>query len=80
MLLIVAVILPTVCLLWFMNEAIDNERLVTRQKLITFYSNRLGEAMAGIDQDWAARCARFGQDESAHPYQEFVTAAGQNGM
>lgn len=79
LLLIVAVILPTVCLLWFMNEAIENERLVIRQKLVTFYKNQLNEAMRSIDDDWAARCARFGQAESTHPYQEFVAAAGQDG-
>jgi len=78
LLLLVAVILPTVCLLWFMNEAIDNEHLVIRQKLITFYQGQLDETMRSVDKDWARRCRRFGQDEAVHPYQEFVVAAGQN--
>ena len=34
LLLAAAVILPTVCLLWFMNQAVRNERLAVRQKLI----------------------------------------------
>ncbi len=34
LLLVIAVILPTVCLLWFMNQAIKNERLAVRQKLV----------------------------------------------
>jgi signal transduction histidine kinase len=38
LLLAAAVILPTVCLLWFMNQAVKNERLATRQKLIDFYT------------------------------------------
>ena len=79
LLLVVAVILPTVCLLWFMNEAIDNERLVIRQKLITFYKNQLDETMRKVDQDWAGHCRALGQDDPAHPYQEFVAATGQNG-
>jgi signal transduction histidine kinase len=36
-LLAAAVILPTVCLLWFMNQAVRNERLAVRQRLETIY-------------------------------------------
>ncbi len=39
-LLIVAVVLPTVCLLWFMSQAIRNERLAVRQKLVDTYTKR----------------------------------------
>ncbi|MFH1884411.1 MAG: hypothetical protein ABIL62_17085 [Planctomycetota bacterium] len=31
LLLAIAVILPTVCLLWFMSRAVKNERLAVRQ-------------------------------------------------
>ena len=40
LLLAVAVILPTVCLLWFMTQAVRNERLAVRQKLIDVYTKR----------------------------------------
>lgn len=40
-LLAVAVILPTVCLLWFMTQAVNNERLAVRKKLEILYGNRL---------------------------------------
>ena len=40
LLLLVAVILPTVCLLWFMGQAVKNERLAVRQKLIDVYTKR----------------------------------------
>ena len=79
LLLFVAVILPTVCLLWFMNEAINNEQLVIRQKLITVCNSRLQDATDKIDQDWAARCQLLGQDETIAPYREFVAAAGTSG-
>lgn len=36
-LLATAVILPTVCLLWFMTQAVKNERLAVRQRLQTWY-------------------------------------------
>lgn len=40
LLLISAVILPTVCLLWFMTQAVKNERLAVKQKLIDLYTKR----------------------------------------
>ncbi len=40
MLLAAAVLLPTVCLLWFMNQAVKNERLAIRQKLIDHYQKK----------------------------------------
>ncbi|MCF7955910.1 MAG: HAMP domain-containing histidine kinase [Phycisphaerae bacterium] len=38
LLLAIAVILPTVCLLFFMTQAVKNERLAVRQKLVDTYS------------------------------------------
>jgi signal transduction histidine kinase len=40
LLLAVVVVLPTVCLLWFMTQAVKNERLVVRQKLVDLYTKR----------------------------------------
>lgn len=40
LLLAITVILPTVCLLWFMTQAVRNERLAVRQKLIDSYVKR----------------------------------------
>lgn len=39
-LLAVVVVLPTVCLLWFMSQAVKNERLVVRQKLVDVYTDK----------------------------------------
>jgi signal transduction histidine kinase len=43
LLLAIAVILPTVCLLWFMTQAVKNERLAIRQKMIDTYTKRSQE-------------------------------------
>ncbi len=43
MLLAIAVILPAVCLLWFMTQAVKNERLAIKQKLIDSYTARAQE-------------------------------------
>lgn len=49
MLLAVAVILPTVCLLWFMSQAVKNERLAVRQKLIDIYRSEIKNIFAKMD-------------------------------
>ncbi len=55
LLLVVAVVLPTVCLLWFMNQAVRNERLVVRQKLTDVYRGQLDSLTRRIDQVWSTR-------------------------
>lgn len=50
LLLATAVILPTVCLLWFMTQAVKNERLAVRQKLIDVYTKK-AEYFFGEVQD-----------------------------
>ncbi|MHC4752947.1 MAG: sensor histidine kinase [Planctomycetota bacterium] len=53
LLLAVAVILPTVCLLWFMSQAVKNVQLAARQKLITLYEERLDKASQETNQSWS---------------------------
>ncbi len=44
MLLAIAVILPTICLLWFMSQAVKNERLAVKQKLIDFCNDKINSS------------------------------------
>lgn len=53
LLLAAAVILPTVCLLWFMTQAVKNERLAMRQKLETVYTEQCKNA---IDDSYIQLC------------------------
>jgi signal transduction histidine kinase len=55
LLLAIAVILPTVCLLWFMSQAVRNERLAVRQKLTDVYQQRLEIMSKRIDDLWSGR-------------------------
>ncbi len=57
LLLAAAVILPTVCLLWFMNQAVKNERLAVRQKLIDAYQPKLDKFIS----------------QSSHLWEEYIT-------
>ena len=52
LLLAVAVILPTICLLWFMTQAVENIQVVTKQKLVGIYQEKLGEAVVETGNLW----------------------------
>ena len=52
LLLAVAVILPTVCLLWFMSQAVKNVQIVTKQRLIKVYQEKLAEAAEQACDSW----------------------------
>jgi signal transduction histidine kinase len=79
LLLAVAVILPTICLLWFMNAVVDYERLVVRQRLTSVYKTQLAEVTGKVDARWAEHCRRLERRPSVHPYRQFVSGVGQNG-
>jgi signal transduction histidine kinase/tetratricopeptide (TPR) repeat protein len=76
LLLAVAVILPTLCLLWFMNAVVDSERLVARQRLTTVYKGKLAEVTGNLDDRWAEYCRGLMQEPPVHPYAQFVSAVG----
>ncbi|MBN1341134.1 MAG: HAMP domain-containing histidine kinase [Phycisphaerae bacterium] len=50
--LLLAVILPTVCVLWFMEAATSNERLAMRQKLQDAYQSKLDAVASACDGYW----------------------------
>jgi nitrogen-specific signal transduction histidine kinase len=71
-LLAVAVVLPTVSLLWFMSRVIANERLVVRQKLTALYQDKLTEASAKTESIFAARLASLDKiNPTVNPYSFF---------
>ena len=55
LLLAAAVILPTICLLWFMHHAVKNERLAVRQRVVDLYQNQFAETTANFDSFWHNR-------------------------
>jgi signal transduction histidine kinase len=52
LLLLVAVLAPTGCLLWFMNLAIRNERLAVRQQLEDVYRGHLESVRDDLNRFW----------------------------
>lgn len=50
LLLAIVVILPAVCLVWFMSQAVRNERLAVRQKLVDLYTQKFERTAERIDE------------------------------
>ncbi|MEM8994270.1 MAG: ATP-binding protein [Acidobacteriota bacterium] len=59
-LLLVVVLVPTLGVLWFMSQAMQNERLAVRQKLREVYQARLIEARNALETTWRGRLADLG--------------------
>jgi signal transduction histidine kinase len=66
LLLAIAVILPTVCLLWFMSHAVRNERLAVKQKLTDVYQQRLDSLSQRLDELWLDRVNMVGAKVAEH--------------
>jgi nitrogen-specific signal transduction histidine kinase len=79
LLLAVAVILPTVGLLWFISQVVNNERLAVRQKLTTIYKEQLEKTLHQTDTRLSKYYELLDNKEfQAHPYRKKLLAAGQN--
>ena len=55
LLALLAVLIPTACVLWFLNEAVQNERLASRQKLLEAYRGQLSTMRDRLDTYWRRR-------------------------
>jgi len=78
-LLAIAVLLPTICLLWFMIQAVRNERLAVKQKLTNAYEQRLEMLSGRMNDLWSARIGSVGQraESGLEPIEMFAHLAGQ---
>lgn len=78
LLLAIAVVLPTVCLLWFISQAVKNERLAVRQKLVTVYEGKLAEAAQKTDVAWSQSCKLLDEKTvEGHPYRTLLSIVGE---
>lgn len=59
LLILVAVLAPTACILWFMNEAMNNQRDAARQKLTEAYRGQLALVRDGLDTWWEKRAGEL---------------------
>ena len=79
-LLSIAVVLPTICLLWFMTQAVRNERLAVKQKLTNAYEQRLEILSGGMDDLWSRRISSVRQraESELEPIEMFAHLASQD--
>jgi signal transduction histidine kinase len=54
---LLVVLIPTACVLWFLNEAVRNERLAARQKLFAAYRLQLPLVRERLDAYWRRQAA-----------------------
>jgi signal transduction histidine kinase len=50
--LLLAVLVPSVCLLWFMNRAVRNEKAAVREELTAVYRDRLASVQGLMETNW----------------------------
>jgi signal transduction histidine kinase len=62
LLLLLAVLAPSVCLLWFMNQAVQNERLAVRQKLADAYRVNLSLVQQQLEDYWRQTASALDAD------------------
>ena len=65
--LAVGVLAPAACVLWFMNEAMANQRDAARQKLAEAYRGQLQLLRGRLDADWEERASDLGRQASSAP-------------
>jgi signal transduction histidine kinase len=81
LLLLLAVLVPSACLLWFMSQAVQNERLAVRQKLIEAYRGNLALVQDRLQKHLQEKVATA-RDELAtnSPAQVFADAVTRGGF
>ena len=72
-LLLFAVLVPAICLLWFMSAAMRNERFATRERLADAYRAQLASSQTRLEQYWKVTVAEL--EEIARTNSPAVTFA-----
>lgn len=65
--LVLGVFLPSACILWFMVEAMQNERLAVRQKVIDIYHNHLLDISQLWNEYWMEKAKIIDSLERQNP-------------
>ena len=70
--LLLAVLVPTACVLWFMTAAMRNERLAVRQRLSDLYRQRALDARSSLEAHWSQKTAALDADPDLSPARRFA--------
>lgn len=79
LLLSIAVLIPTACVLWFMSQAVANERFAVRQRLADVYRGQLETVRTQLGEHWRSRVAALSRSASRSPAAAFQQAVLEGG-
>jgi signal transduction histidine kinase len=79
-LLLLAVLVPAVCVLWFMGAAMRNERLAARQKLADAYRVQLSASQARLQKHWKETAAELEKLAAATSAPVAFAACARSGL
>ena len=80
LLLLVVVLVPTVGVLWFMSQAMGNERLAVRQKLSDIYQAQLVGLQQELQLYWQARSTELDVQDPALPASRVFAQRVRDGL
>lgn len=70
--LVLAALVPAICVLWFMSAAIRNEQLAVQQKLSSLYTSHLMTVQRGLESFWKDRATELESLATHPPAQRFA--------
>ncbi len=80
MLLVLLTLVPSACVLWFMNEAMTTESSSARQRVLEAYRGQLRLVRSRLDGVWRAQAARLNVEGGAEPgFARLITGEGADG-
>jgi signal transduction histidine kinase len=79
-LLALGVLVPTLSVLWFMSEAVRNERLAVRQQVEQLYRSQLRSARDRLEERWRERLRAFLDLDRSAPASLLFAAAHERGL
>src|SRR5206468_4258961 len=75
-----AVLVPAVCLLWFMGAAMRNERLAARQKLAEAYRLQLSVLQGRLQHYWREMAEELDKSVAAAPAPAVFSKCVESGL
>jgi signal transduction histidine kinase len=71
-LLLVAVVVPSACVLWFMNEAVTNQAMATQRTVVDAYRGQLRLVRGRLNEYWQSRAAGLESGLTANASTDFA--------
>ncbi len=71
LILLLAALVPSACVIWFMNAAIENQQLAMRQRLTDLYLNELDQVRKRINEQLEGRVSELTRAARSKPSEAF---------